>query len=94
MGKSYRIRTKVGADENISIQLDQDFEQIEISSNSSIIGKKIVDLAFPKTAVITLIKRENKYLTPSGATIIKEKDLLNVISSNENEMEKIKSILN
>jgi hypothetical protein len=32
MGKSYRIRTKVGADENISIQLDQDFEQIEILS--------------------------------------------------------------
>ena len=69
------------------------FEQIEISPNSSIIGKKIVDLAFPKTSVITMIKRDNKYLTPSGATEIKAKDLLNVISSNENEIEKIKTIL-
>ncbi|MFM7895054.1 MAG: potassium/proton antiporter, partial [Flavobacterium sp.] len=69
------------------------FEQIEISPNSSIIGKKIVDLAFPKTSVITMIKRDNKYLTPSGATEILANDLLNVISANENEIEKIKAIL-
>ena len=69
------------------------FEQIEISPNRSIIGKKIVDLAFPKTSVITMIKRDNKYLTPSGATEIHANDLLNVISANENEIEKIKAIL-
>jgi hypothetical protein len=32
MGKSYRIRTKVGSNENINILLEQDFEQLEILS--------------------------------------------------------------
>jgi hypothetical protein len=32
MSKSYRIRTEVGVDKQINVQLDQDFEQIEILS--------------------------------------------------------------
>ena len=32
MGKSYRIRTDVGVDKNISFQLEQDFEFLEILS--------------------------------------------------------------
>lgn len=32
MGKSYRIRTTPGADKNIVLQIDQDFEQLEILS--------------------------------------------------------------
>ena len=52
-----------------------------------------MDLAFPETSVITMIKRDKKYLTPSGATVIHANDLLNVISTNENEIEKIKAIL-
>lgn len=69
------------------------FKQIEISSKSLIIGEKIVDLEFPETSVITLIKRGDKYLIPNGATVIQPNDLLSIISSNESEIEKIKSIL-
>ena len=32
MSKSYRIRTQVGVDRQINVQLDQDFDQIEILS--------------------------------------------------------------
>ena len=32
MGKSYRIKTDIGVDKNISLQLDQDFEFLEILS--------------------------------------------------------------
>ena len=32
MGQSLRIRTEVGVDKNISFQLDQDFEFLEILS--------------------------------------------------------------
>jgi hypothetical protein len=32
MGKSYRIKTDVGVDKNISFQLEQDFEFLEILS--------------------------------------------------------------
>ena len=32
MGNSYRIRTTPGQDENIVLQIDQDFEQLEILS--------------------------------------------------------------
>ena len=32
MGKSFRIKSTPGKDQNISIQIDQDFEEIELLS--------------------------------------------------------------
>lgn len=69
-------------------------QEILVNNNNQIVGKKIVDLAFPKTAFITMIKREDKYLTPSGSTILEGNDILIVITDNENSLNKVYESLN
>lgn len=54
-------------------------EEINIQENSAVIGKKIVDLGFPKNAIITMIKRDDKYITPNGSTIINLNDSLIIL---------------
>ena len=56
-------------------------------------NKRIVDLTFPKTALIAMIKRNDKYLTPNGSTIILPEDTLLVLSENEEGLEKVNEIL-
>lgn len=55
-------------------------KEIGISPDAYPVGKKIVDLSFPRTAIIAMIKRNNKYLTPNGSTVIEANDTLIVLS--------------
>jgi cell volume regulation protein A len=55
-------------------------EHIMVCEGSHAVGRKIVDIDLPNTANIALIERENKYLTPSGATKIQLNDKLYVLT--------------
>ena len=61
-------------------------EEIEIFGNSFAVGKKIVDLTFPRTAIIAMIKRNDKYITPNGSTVIEAQDKLIVLADSPNGM--------
>ncbi len=63
--------------------------EIEINEGCYAAGKKIVDLNFPKTALIAMIKRDDKYLTPSGSTQIEVKDTLIILSDNHRGIENV-----
>ncbi len=54
--------------------------EIIIPEESYSVGKKIVDLNFPKSAVIAMIIRNDKYITPNGYTTIEANDTLIVLS--------------
>lgn len=64
-------------------------QEIKISTDSFVVGKKLVDLAFPKTAIIAMIKRNDQYLTPNGSTIIEANDILIVLSSNQEGLNEV-----
>lgn len=68
-------------------------QEINIDENSAIIGKKIVDLGFPKNAIITMIKRDDKYITPNGSTVINLNDALIILYDKPEGLEKIKESL-
>jgi cell volume regulation protein A len=55
-------------------------EEIKVPNDNYAVNKKIVDLTFPKTAIIAMIKRDEKYLTANGATIIEAFDTLIVLA--------------
>jgi potassium/hydrogen antiporter len=42
-----------------------------------------VELNFPKNALIAMIKRKEKYITPNGSTVIEANDKLIVLSENQ-----------
>ncbi|WP_232835084.1 TrkA C-terminal domain-containing protein [Pleomorphovibrio marinus] len=67
--------------------------EITIDMKSRIVGKRIVDLNFPKTAIIAMIQRGEKYITPSGTTEIVPGDILIVLSDSYNGIQEVYNIL-
>ncbi|REH52496.1 potassium/proton antiporter (CPA1 family) [Tenacibaculum gallaicum] len=55
-------------------------EEIVITKSCAAVGKKIVELNFPKNAIIAMIKRDGSYLTPNGSTTINASDILIVLA--------------
>jgi cell volume regulation protein A len=53
------------------------------------VNKRIVDLNFPKSAFIVMIKRDGEYIRPGGSTLIKGNDLLVVLADHKDELSKI-----
>jgi potassium/hydrogen antiporter len=68
-------------------------KEVEIKTNWSSVNKKIVDLGFPKNAIIAMIKRNEKYLTPNGATVIDAHDTLVILSENEEGLKHVEDCL-
>lgn len=69
-------------------------KEIEISADSDAVNKKIVDIGFPKEAIIAMIKRDDKYLTPSGSTVIQPNDILLILSDSKEGINKVNDCLN
>lgn len=63
-------------------------QEVALLAGNPSIGKKILDLKFPRNAIIAMIKRDQKYITPNGATQLLENDVLVVLSDNEKGLEK------
>jgi potassium/hydrogen antiporter len=76
-----------------SIISDDNFKtgmtEIIIPSGGFAAGKKIVELNFPNTGIIALIRRDDKYITPNGLTIIEPGDVLIVLSDNKEGLDLI-----
>jgi len=64
-------------------------KEIDITPDSFAAGKMIVELGFPKNAIIAMIKRNNKYLTPSGSTKIEANDQLVILSESQEGFNKV-----
>ena len=63
--------------------------EITIPSNNYSIGKRIVDLHFPRNAIIAMISRDGKFLTPNGTTEILENDTLIVLMEDLKNVEAV-----
>ncbi|SHN27472.1 cell volume regulation protein A [Cyclobacterium lianum] len=81
----------------LDIELSEDFKnalvEVELPENAVVDGKKIVSLDFPKTSLIVLINRDNRFITPNGLTELQSGDKLMVMMNSEEEEEKIKRAL-
>lgn len=57
-----------------------DLVEITIPETSPVIGKQIVDLELPKSALIVLLSRNEDFLVPRGSTILQAGDTLMVLA--------------
>lgn len=82
----------------LEIEMTDNFKselfEIIIQKNSYAKGKKIFELNFPKTSLIVLINRGEKYITPAGSTEIEAGDKLLVMSDNKKDIECINKTIN
>lgn len=58
-------------------------EEILLPHHSSVNGRRIVEINFPKTAKILLIVRGKDYITPVGSTVLRGDDKLLILAENE-----------
>jgi cell volume regulation protein A len=81
----------------LDIELSDDFKnailEVQLPRNSMIAGKKILQLGFPNTSLIVLVKRNGKFITPNGQTELEELDELMIMLENDQEEEQIKNLL-
>jgi cell volume regulation protein A len=68
-------------------------QEIQIQQGYSVVDKRIVDLNFPKSAFIVMIKRNGNYIRPGGSTEIKENDTLMVLADSNSDFEKVNECL-
>jgi len=64
-------------------------KEITISASCPATGVKIVNLNFPKKAIIAMIQRNGNYLTPNGLTEIKANDKLVVLTDKPEILDKV-----
>jgi len=62
-------------------------EEIVVESNFRCVNHAIVDLQLPKTALIVMIERDDKYFTPNGSTIIELGDSLIILADTKENVQ-------
>lgn len=84
-----KLKQRTQTDIVLNDGIKSHFKEIIIPENCPIIGKQIVQLGLPKTSLISFIQRDNKFITPNGATVIMEKDRLYVLYENKDTLSKV-----
>ncbi|TDS15471.1 cell volume regulation protein A [Maribacter caenipelagi] len=68
-------------------------EEVIVTPNSFAVDKRIIDLHFPRSAFIVMIKRDSKFVRPGGSTIIEANDILVLLLDNEESLKEVNVIL-
>jgi cell volume regulation protein A len=68
--------------------------EIKIKKNTEALGKQIVDLNFPKNAIIAMIERDDNYLIPNGSTILEVNDKIVVLTDKIENIKDVYACLN
>lgn len=68
-------------------------QEFEIFPDFHAVGKRIVDLNFPKSAFIIMIKRNEGFIRPGGSTILETKDILMVLADSKEDFTKVNDSL-
>ena len=82
-----------GKETNDLMPANNEIKIVTLNSDSIVVGKKIVDLHFPSSTYITLIKRNDQYIQPTGADRLLAGDRLLVLSGNEEELQEALDML-
>lgn len=87
------LKQKTSSDIELSESLKTSLTELIISAPNSIIGKHIVEIGFPKTSLISIIQRDGRYITPTGATVIEDNDKLFILTEDKETLNKVFEIL-
>lgn len=88
-----KAKQRTPPDIELSDTMKSELTEIEIDEKSPSVGKRIVDLGFPRAALIALIKRNGVFVTPNGSTVIKPFDKLVIIAENAESLKLVHECL-
>ena len=87
--KPVKFKARYPLELELSDNFRNELFEIEIKPESNTIGKQIFQLKFPKTSLIVLINRNDKFISPRGNTMLEAGDKLLIMSDNNNDKEEI-----
>lgn len=85
-----KVKQKTILDIELSDTIKSEMIEILLPGDSKVIGKQIVNIRFPKSAMIVLLSRNGKYIQPNGSTRLEEGDKLLVLASNKEVVKNVK----
>ncbi|OKL40676.1 potassium/proton antiporter [Pontibacter flavimaris] len=88
-----RRQKKYQFDLEMEYDIKNELTEIRVPDKSPAVGKTLVELRFPKGALIVLINRGGKFLTPNGATALQTNDVLFVMTDRDDELVKVNELL-
>jgi potassium/hydrogen antiporter len=77
-----KAKQKTPPDIELSDTMKSELAEIDIDDKSPAAWKRILDIGFPRAALIALIKRRGSFITPNGSTVIEPNDTLVIIAEN------------
>jgi potassium/hydrogen antiporter len=87
-----KLKRKFPLDVEMKENIHGELVELDLPENSPSVGKQVLNLNLPKSVLIVLIHRNNKYISPNGETILKAGDHLLIMADNkEAEQEVYKS---
>ncbi len=79
--------------QSLGIELSEDVKselvEVVLPAGSAWVGKTLVELSFPKSALIVLINRYGQYITPHGSTALEAGDRLMVMADNQQTLDEV-----
>lgn len=84
-----KVKRKFPLDLELRENSRSELLELDIARDSSAIGKQVVQLQLPKTAMIVMIHRDGKYLAPAGETVIAAGDHLLVLADTKESGEQV-----
>lgn len=65
--------------------------ELDITSDSPVVGKQIVQLGLPPSCLIVLIHRQEKYISPNGNSVIENGDHLLILANTKDVIVEVKT---
>jgi cell volume regulation protein A len=87
-----RQRTRAPLEFEPSHGITGDLVEIELPPSSSAVGKRIVDLGLPQGVLLALIGRKDRFLVPSGSTLLEAGDVIHLLAEKA-ELDTVRTIL-
>jgi cell volume regulation protein A len=88
-----KAKQRTPPDIELSDTMKSELTEIEIDDRSPAVGKRILELGFPRAALIALIKRRGVFITPNGSTVIEPNDKLVIIAENAESLKLVHECL-
>ncbi|MCC6549866.1 MAG: potassium/proton antiporter [Ignavibacteriaceae bacterium] len=86
-------RKKTPLELELSESIKTELMEFFVPHGSAIAGMRIVDLHFPRNAHIAMINRDEKFITPSGNTVLHEGDILIIMAEEKDVLRSVSDIL-
>ncbi len=84
-----RVKRRVPSEMFLSDEAKTSMAEVIVPDDGFAVNKKVVDLHFPPMAIIAMIKRGEKYITPCGSTRIEAGDKLIILAETTDILEEV-----